>query len=78
MRNEDAAEPVQATERMLALMETAIADLPADTRTVFLLHRFRDLSYAQIAETMKLSRRAVVHKMAEALERLAAAVKAGA
>lgn len=63
---------------MLLLIESAIADLPADTRTVFLLHRFRDLSYAQIAEAMNVSRRVVVHKMADALERLAAVVKAAA
>ena len=77
VRSEGAAEPARATERMLALMETAIADFPTDTRTVFLLHRFRDLSYAQIAEAMNLSTNTVVCKMAEALERLAAAVEAG-
>lgn len=77
VRSEGAAEPTRATERMLALMETAIADLPADTRSVFLLHRFRDLSYTQIAEVMNLSTSTVVRKMAEALERLAAVVEAG-
>jgi RNA polymerase sigma factor (sigma-70 family) len=76
-RSEGAAEPTQASERMLALMETAITELPADTRTIFLLHRFRDLSYAQIAEAMNLSTSTVVRKMAEALERVAAAVEAG-
>ena len=52
----------------------AIADLPQDTRTVFLLHRFRDLTYPQIAEIMSLSGRTVARKMAEAIERLSAAV----
>lgn len=60
-----------AGEQTLALIEQAIADLPADTRTVFMLHRFRDLSYPQIAQTMKLSTRTVARKMAEALEQLA-------
>lgn len=59
-----------AGEQTLALIEQAIADLPADTRTVFMLHRFRDLSYPQIAQTMKLSTRTVARKMAEALEQL--------
>ena len=75
--SEGGAEPTRATERTLALMETAIADFPADTRTVFLLHRFRDLSYAQIAEAMNVSTSTVVRKMAEALECLAAAVETG-
>jgi RNA polymerase sigma factor (sigma-70 family) len=65
-----------AGEQTLSVIERAIADLPADTRTVFLLHRFRDLSYPQIAETMNLSTRTVARKMAEALERLGAVVKA--
>jgi DNA-directed RNA polymerase specialized sigma24 family protein len=43
---------------------------------VFLLHRFRDLSYPQIAEMMNLSTRTVARKMAEALERLGTVVKA--
>jgi RNA polymerase sigma factor (sigma-70 family) len=65
-----------AGEQTLSVIERAIADLPSDTRTVFLLHRFRDLSYPQIAETMNLSTRTVARKMAEALERLGSVVKA--
>jgi RNA polymerase sigma-70 factor (ECF subfamily) len=65
-----------AGEQTLSVIESAIAALPADTRTVFLLHRFRDLSYPQIAEMMNLSTRTVARKMAEALERLGTVVKA--
>ena len=64
-----------AGEQTRALLERAIADLPHDTRTVFLLHRFRDLTYPQIAEIMSLSVRTVARKMAEAIERLGAAVQ---
>jgi RNA polymerase sigma factor (sigma-70 family) len=63
-----------AGEQTRALLEQAIAALPQDTRTVFLLHRFRDLTYPQIAEIMSLSGRTVARKMAEAIERLSAAV----
>jgi RNA polymerase sigma factor (sigma-70 family) len=63
-------------EQTLSVIESAIADLPSDTRTVFLLHRFRDLSYPQIAEMMNLSTRTVARKMAEAIERLSTVVKA--
>jgi RNA polymerase sigma factor (sigma-70 family) len=63
-----------AGEQTRVLLEQAIAALPQDTRTVFLLHRFRDLTYPQIAEIMSLSGRTVARKMAEAIERLSAAV----
>jgi RNA polymerase sigma factor (sigma-70 family) len=61
-----------AGEQTRVLLERAIADLPQDTRTVFMLHRFRDLTYPQIAQTMNLSARTVARKMAEAIERLSA------
>jgi RNA polymerase sigma factor (sigma-70 family) len=63
-----------AGEQTRALLERAIADLPPDTRTVFMLHRFRDLTYPQIAGIMSLSARTVARKMAEAIERLSAAM----
>ena len=65
-----------AGEQTLNVIERAIAELPSDTRTVFLLHRFRDLSYPQIARTMNLSTRTVARKMAEAIEQLGNVVKA--
>jgi RNA polymerase sigma-70 factor (ECF subfamily) len=65
-----------AGEQILAQIERAIADLPADTRTVFLLHRFRDLSYPEIAKLMNISTRSVARKMADALERLSSVVEA--
>lgn len=66
-----------AGEQARTLLERAIAELPQDTRTVFLLHRFRDLTYPQIAEVMSLSARTVARKMAEAMERLSAAMSEG-
>ena len=63
-----------AGEQAHAILERAIAELPQDTRTVFLLHRFRDLSYPQIAQVMSMSARTVARKMSEAVERLSAAL----
>ena len=63
-----------AGEQARALLERAIAELPPDTRTVFMLHRFRDLTYPQIAQVMSLSARTVARKMAEAIERLSTAM----
>jgi RNA polymerase sigma factor (sigma-70 family) len=62
-------------EQTHALLERAIAELPEDTRSVFLLHRYRDLSYPQIAQVMSLNARTVARKMAEAVERLSVALE---
>ena len=64
-----------AGEQTLAVLERAIAALPRDTRMVFVLHRFRDMSYPQIARIMSLSARTVARKMAEAIELLNAALE---
>ena len=64
-----------AGEQTLAVLERLIADLPRDTRMVFVLHRFRDMSYPQIARVMGLSARTVARKMAEAIEQLSAALE---
>jgi RNA polymerase sigma factor (sigma-70 family) len=64
-----------AGEQAFALLEGAIANLPHDTRMVFLMHRFRDMSYPEIAGVMSLSVRTVARKMAEAMERLSAALE---
>lgn len=64
-----------AGEQTLAAIERAIEDLPSDMRTMFLLHRFRNMSYSQIAQTMNLGKRIVMRKMADALARLGSAVE---
>jgi RNA polymerase sigma-70 factor (ECF subfamily) len=63
-----------AEQQVRAILEQAIAQMPHETRTVFLLHRFRDLSYPQIAQVTRLSSRTVARKMAEALAHLSAAL----
>lgn len=63
-----------AEEQARAALERALAQMPLETRTVFLLHRFRDLSYPQIAQVTRLSARTVARKMAEALAYLSAAL----
>jgi len=67
-----------AGEQVRALLERAIAQLPQETRTVFLLHRYRDLSYPEIAALTRLSARTVARKMAQAIEQLSAALGEGA
>src|ERR1700722_6323337 len=57
-------------EQVLGALERAIVGLPRETRTVFVLNRFRDMSYPAIAEAMNLSPRTVARKMAEAMSKL--------
>jgi RNA polymerase sigma factor (sigma-70 family) len=63
-----------ACEQLLDIVEETIANMPAETRSVFLMSRFRDMSYMEIAGVMNLSPRTVTRKMAEALDLLGRAV----
>jgi RNA polymerase sigma factor (sigma-70 family) len=62
-------------EQILGALEQAIDGLPRETRTVFLLNRFREMSYPDIARSMNLSTRTVARRMAEAMERLSSVVE---
>jgi RNA polymerase sigma-70 factor (ECF subfamily) len=57
----------------LASIAKAIRALPPRCRDAFLLHRFEDLSYRQIAERLGVSVSMVEKHLAEALRRLKAA-----
>lgn len=64
-----------AGEQVLSALESTLQRMSDDTRRVFLLHRFRDMSYEEIGAAMGLSTRTVARKMAEAMDRLADAVR---
>jgi len=57
----------------LAGVAAAIRELPPRCRDAFLLHRFEDLSYRQIADRLGVSVSMVEKHLAEALRRLKAA-----
>ncbi len=54
----------------LAHIVGCIRDLPARSREVFLLHRFRDMTYREIAAQLGMSISAVEKHLADALKRL--------
>ena len=56
-------------------LKTAIAHLPEGQREVFLMHRFDSKSYAQIAEELEVSVKAVEKRMHKALVKLRLVIK---
>lgn len=60
---------LQGRERV-ALVRQALAELPERTRAIFLLHRFEDLKYAEIAQRIGVSSSLVEKHMMDALKHL--------
>jgi RNA polymerase sigma factor (sigma-70 family) len=75
LANCDAEVPPQQEDRLLAdemlrLYEQAIGDLPARTRTIFLLQRGDGLTYREIAERLDVTLWTVEHHMKRAIAHL--------
>lgn len=75
MADAPSAEAVVAGRQRLAVLNAAVAGLPDKTRTVFSLHKFEGLSYAEVAARLGISRSSVEKHMMDALRVLAAKVK---
>ncbi|HVK40909.1 MAG TPA: sigma-70 family RNA polymerase sigma factor [Phenylobacterium sp.] len=63
-------ERVYLGQERLRVVEAALYELPERTRVVFVLHRFEEMSYAQIARRLKVSVSAVEKHMSKALGHL--------
>ncbi len=68
------AEAVVAGRERLASLIEGLDRLPDKTRTIFRLHKFQDLSYAEVAQTLGVSKSTVEKHMMSALKALAARV----
>jgi len=68
------AEAVVAGRERLARLMTALDKLPDKTRAIFRLHKFYDLSYAEVAQNLSVSKSTVEKHMMSALKVLAARV----
>ena len=51
-------------------IEEAVAALPESYRQAFVMHRFRDMSYKEIAETLEVSPKTVDYRIQQALKQL--------
>ena len=65
-------ERVLLGKQRLALLERVLGELPERTRVVFLLHRFEELKYAEIAKRLEISVSSVEKHMMEAMRRIKA------
>lgn len=57
-------------EELTKRIEKAIAALPESYREAFVMHRFRDMSYKKIAETLGISSKTVDYRIQQALKQL--------
>ncbi len=69
------AEAVVAGRERLTLLLAALERLPEKTRTIFRLHKFDGLSYAEVAQNLDVSKSTVEKHMMDALKTLAAKVR---
>ena len=57
-------------EELTKRIEEAIAALPESHRESFVMHRFRDMSYKEIAETLGVSPKTIDYRIQQALKQL--------
>ena len=57
-------------EELSARINEAVAALPDSFRESFVMHRFKDLSYKEIAEVLEVSQQTVAYRIQQALKLL--------
>ena len=57
-------------EELAKRIEDAVAALPESYREAFVMHRFRDMSYKEIAETLGVSPKTIDYRIQRALKQL--------
>lgn len=57
-------------EELAKRIEDAVAALPKSYRVAFVMHRFRDMSYKEIAETLGVSPKTIDYRIQQALKQL--------
>ncbi|WP_127077265.1 RNA polymerase sigma factor [Rhodomicrobium lacus] len=63
------------SQEQLTALEAAISELPTRCREVLLLHKYEDLSYAEIAAHLGIAKNTVMVHMVKALARLRACLQ---
>ena len=57
-------------EELTSRIEQAVAGLPESYREAFVMHRFKDMSYKEIAEALGVSPKTVDYRIQQALKQL--------
>ena len=63
------------SEEITRIVRQALDDLPAETRRIFVMRRFRQMSVKEIAATLKLSPKSVEYHITKSLKLLRVALK---
>ncbi|MDD2700991.1 MAG: sigma-70 family RNA polymerase sigma factor [Sideroxydans sp.] len=71
---EDSPESILQRRETLAQLQAVIEDLPPRCKEVFLLHRFEDMSYIEIAERLDITVSAVEKQIMRAMKACRAAL----
>ncbi len=62
------AETMVFNKQQIDVLMQAVGELPPKCREVFILHKFKHLSYAEVAKRLEISRSTVVKHMVKALD----------
>jgi RNA polymerase sigma-70 factor (ECF subfamily) len=65
------------SKEQLTILKSAIQELPLQCRTVFILHKFKHLSYAEISQRLGIAKSTVVKHMIKALDHCRRRLAAG-
>jgi len=63
------------TKEFQAYLEAAINSMTDASKEVFVMHRFNEMSYQEIADALELSKKSVEKRMTKALKHLALKIK---
>ena len=63
------------TKEFQTYLEEAINSMTDASKEVFVMHRFNEMSYQEIADTLQLSKKSVEKRMTKALKHLALKIK---
>ena len=70
-------EQITSADQVTDALRLAIREMPEDARAVFVLARSRELSYEDIAKRLRIGRRTVERRVAEAVAFLAGRLRGG-
>ncbi|MBV6644851.1 MAG: RNA polymerase sigma-70 factor [Cyclobacteriaceae bacterium] len=75
IEDENITEIVEDSDQLRKVINSAISELPAKCKEIFMMSRYEGLTYDEIAEEMSLSKKTVENQMGIALKKLRESLK---